>query len=121
MTDRETAVSFPWYRALAIYSFVLVAFDAVFTWYYLTNDHAVEGNPMLAFFIAQAGTVPTLVVRTLLVLVGIMVLAEYAYLKDEDNSLARVSRIARTGLWVIFGVYLLVNVYHVLGGILVSQ
>lgn len=119
---------YPWYKALAIWTSVLVAIDAILTWYEVDRGLAAEGNVAVGALIDWIGLEWGLLLRTVLAIAGLAYISEVCYDTSgtgeasgtgdiSGQKLRRRARLARVGLWVAFGAYLLVNVYHVLGAI----
>lgn len=97
------------YFAVAFFAGLFIATDAILTLMAVSAGVAVEINPLLNW---SDNLELVLAVKTWLSVMGLTVLAVNAY-----PSGTRLARMARVGLWAILGVYLLVNVYHVLGRI----
>lgn len=112
------------YYAVALFAGLLIASDAVLTVVAVSNGLAVEVNPLLNW---TEKLELLLAFKTWLSVIGLTFLATIANDKVTISEYpgggtiayypARLVRLARTGLWAILGVYLLVNIYHVIGRI----
>lgn len=118
------------YYAVAFFAALLIVTDAVLTIVFVRSGLAVEANPLLNLLTGGGTDRLELVLafKVWLSIIGLTFLGtiasdEITVTEHKDGGVIayypqRLVRLARVGLWVILGVYLLVNVYHVLGIIL---